>query len=98
MAHGMMTSGVDEEMVGSSPIALGVSTLAGLAAGYSWNRSAEPGRRFGIAAGVGATVFGLSITFAKGSPLSHLLNGMVAAAGAFAVGSALPHRSTGHVA
>jgi len=86
MAHVMMTAGADE-MVGSSPLALGASALAGAAAGYAWGRGTEPARRLGIAAGVGGAAFALSITFAKGSVGSHLLNGAAAMAMTFAAGS-----------
>jgi len=80
---------VGEEFVGSSPLVLGTSTAAGVAAGYVWGRHAEPGRRFGIAAGVGMTAFALSITFAKGSVLSHMLNGAAAMTSCFAAGAFL---------
>lgn len=80
-------------MVGTSPIAIGASALAGLAAGYTWGRGAEPARRAGIAVGVGMTAFALSLSFAKGSVVSHAMSGVAAAVGTFAAGAAL--RDTG---
>jgi hypothetical protein len=68
---------------------LGTSAALGAVAGYLWERQASASRRAGIAAGVGATAFALSITFSRGSLSTHLLNGAAAAIGTFGAGALL---------